>query len=91
MGFEELDKTLDCICHDYDYGIVPNSVTVFVRDKVENVGRFELTLLEGILLIIDAFEDGFRVMQNPWVVNVRWRLTDTFTLGLFVYTINRNS
>ncbi|CAO3596272.1 unnamed protein product [Absidia cylindrospora] len=58
-----LDKTLDDICTEYDYGIVAGSVTVFIRDSIENYGRFELTILEGILLIIDAFEDGFMVTQ----------------------------
>ncbi|ORZ24747.1 hypothetical protein BCR42DRAFT_403566 [Absidia repens] len=58
-----LDKTLDDICTEYDYGIVSGSVTVFIRDSVENYGRFELTILEGILLIIDAFEDGFMITQ----------------------------
>ncbi|KAI9498694.1 hypothetical protein BDB00DRAFT_747402, partial [Zychaea mexicana] len=38
----------------FDYGIVPGSATVFVRDKIKNMGRFDLTLLEGVLVVIDV-------------------------------------
>ncbi|KAI8344153.1 hypothetical protein BC941DRAFT_407903 [Chlamydoabsidia padenii] len=61
MQFSTLDKELDAICKDYDYGIVPGSVTVFVRDTIENMGRLELTLLEGIMVIIDVSEHGYMV------------------------------
>ncbi|KAI8146970.1 hypothetical protein BJV82DRAFT_498713, partial [Fennellomyces sp. T-0311] len=40
----------------FDYGIVPGSATVFVRDKIQNMGRLDLTLLEGVLVVIDVTE-----------------------------------
>ncbi|ORZ25061.1 hypothetical protein BCR42DRAFT_399302 [Absidia repens] len=68
MRFEALDKKLDAICKDYDYGIVPGSVTVYIRDRVQNTGRMELTILEGIMLIIDAFDEGFMVTScTPFI------------------------
>lgn len=61
MDFLKLNKILDAVCTDYDYGIVPDSVTVFARDSIAIVGKLELTLLEGIMVIIEISGEGSMV------------------------------
>ncbi|KAI8088781.1 uncharacterized protein BX664DRAFT_331362 [Halteromyces radiatus] len=64
-----LDDELDAICKLYDYGIVPGSVTVFVRDKVKQCGQLDLTLLEGIMIVVDVSEEGFMVTSCTQIIN----------------------
>lgn len=52
---------LDDITHSYDYGIVPGSATVFVRDELNNIGRLDLTLLEGVMIVVEVSEEGYKV------------------------------
>lgn len=54
-----LDEELDAATREYDYGIVPGSCTVFVRDTANNVGRLDLTLLEDVLVVIDLTDQGY--------------------------------
>lgn len=61
---------LDDIIHSYDYGIVPGSATVFVKDEVNNMGRLDLTLLEGVMIVVEVSEEGYKVFfecekKNP--------------------------
>ncbi|CDS11292.1 hypothetical protein LRAMOSA03555 [Lichtheimia ramosa] len=56
-----LDEELDAATREYDYGIVPGSCTVFVRDTANNVGRLDLTLLEDVLVVIDLTDQGYMV------------------------------
>lgn len=53
---------LDDITHSYDYGIVPGSATVFVKDELNNIGRLDLTLLEGVMIVVEVSEEGYKVM-----------------------------
>lgn len=59
-----LDEELDAATREYDYGIVPGSCTVFVRDTANNVGRLDLTLLEDVLVVIDLTDQGYMVRQG---------------------------
>jgi hypothetical protein len=52
---------LDDIARSYDYGIVPGSATVFVKDELNNFGKLDLTLLEGVMIVIEASGEGFKV------------------------------
>ncbi|KAI7857703.1 hypothetical protein BDC45DRAFT_435450 [Circinella umbellata] len=63
MPIRSLNDELDAIANGtFDYGIVPGSATVFIRDKIRNMGRFDLTLLEGVLVVIDVSpSQGFMV------------------------------
>lgn len=63
MRLRSLNEELDAITRDYDYGIVPGSATVFVRDEIENIGRLDLTLLENVLVVIEVTDDGFKVRR----------------------------
>lgn len=53
---------LDDITHSYDYGIVPGSATVFVKDELNNIGRLDLTLLEGVMIVVEVSEEGYKVL-----------------------------
>lgn len=53
----ELDKLL----YNYDYGIVPGSATIFVRDEVQKTVKMDLTLLENIMVIIEITNEGYKV------------------------------
>ncbi|KAK4513414.1 JmjC domain-containing protein [Mucor velutinosus] len=52
---------LDNITRSYDYGIVPGSATVFVKDELNNIGRLDLTLLEGVMIVVEVSEEGYKV------------------------------
>ncbi|GAN04475.1 hypothetical protein MAM1_0064c03935 [Mucor ambiguus] len=52
---------LDNITQSYDYGIVPGSATVFVKDELNNIGRLDLTLLEGVMIVVEVSEEGYKV------------------------------
>ncbi|KAG0740351.1 hypothetical protein G6F23_008338 [Rhizopus arrhizus] len=55
----ELDKLL----YNYDYGIVPGSATIFVRDEVQKTVKMDLTLLENIMVIIEITNEGYKVLS----------------------------
>ncbi|ORZ03780.1 hypothetical protein BCR43DRAFT_483959 [Syncephalastrum racemosum] len=63
MRQSSLSAELEAITHEYDYGIVPGSATVFVQDEENNLGRLEMTLLESVLIIVDVTDQGFAVMS----------------------------
>ncbi|ORY95704.1 hypothetical protein BCR43DRAFT_493458 [Syncephalastrum racemosum] len=56
-----LTEELDAITRDYDYGIVPCSATVFVLDEINHLGRLDLTLLEGVMIIVEVNREGYKV------------------------------
>ncbi|OBZ88151.1 hypothetical protein A0J61_03797 [Choanephora cucurbitarum] len=61
MKFSTLSAELDAITREFDYGIVPGSATVFVRDEVNHLGRLDLTLLEGVMVIVEVTDQGYKV------------------------------
>ncbi|KAI7886908.1 hypothetical protein K492DRAFT_155391 [Lichtheimia hyalospora FSU 10163] len=61
MRLPTLSDELDAITHNYDYGIVPGSATVFVHDELEGIGRLDLTLLEGVMIVIEVGDQGYKV------------------------------
>ncbi|KAI8645024.1 hypothetical protein BD408DRAFT_339508 [Parasitella parasitica] len=61
MRHAVLCDELDNITQSYDYGIVPGSATVFVRDELNNIGRLDLTLLEGVMIVVEVSEEGYKV------------------------------
>ncbi|CAO3679673.1 unnamed protein product [Rhizopus stolonifer] len=70
MRFGSLSAELDTITKEFDYGIVPGSATVFVRDEVNGIGRLDLTLLEGVMIIIEVTDQGYRVTSCSPLCNV---------------------
>ncbi|KAI8087768.1 uncharacterized protein B0P05DRAFT_445620, partial [Gilbertella persicaria] len=70
MRLTSLSAELDAITHEFDYGIVPGSATVFVRDEVNNLGRLDLTLLEGVMIIIEVTDQGYKVTSCSPLCNV---------------------
>ncbi|CAO3639803.1 unnamed protein product [Cunninghamella blakesleeana] len=63
MHFSTLNEELNSLDKKYDYGVMPNSITVFVRDSINKTGKIELTLLEGIMIIIEASLQGYMVLS----------------------------
>lgn len=61
MRFSSLSAELDAITREFDYGIVPGSATVFVRDETNGIGRLDLTLLEGVMIVVEVTDQGYRV------------------------------
>jgi hypothetical protein len=62
---------LDDITHSYDYGIVPGSAAVFVKDELSNIGRLDLTLLEGVMIVVEVSQEGYMVISKRWEVIFR--------------------
>ncbi|KAL0093062.1 hypothetical protein J3Q64DRAFT_1634015 [Phycomyces blakesleeanus] len=56
-----LTQKLQGISQDYDYGIVPGSSTIFMRDEVNGIARLDLTLLEGVMVIIEVCDQGYKL------------------------------
>ncbi|KAI9010815.1 hypothetical protein CLU79DRAFT_687821, partial [Phycomyces nitens] len=56
-----LGEKLQGITQDYDYGIVPGSLTVFVKDENLGMARVDLTLLEGVMIIIEIYDQGYKI------------------------------
>ncbi|KAI9361393.1 hypothetical protein BD770DRAFT_441409 [Pilaira anomala] len=56
-----ISDELDEIIQSYDYGIVPGSATVFVRDVINNIGRLDLILLEGVMIVVEVSNEGYKV------------------------------
>lgn len=61
MRATSLSEELDSITKDYDFGIVPGSAAIFVKDEENYLGRLDLTILEGILVIIEVDDQGYKV------------------------------
>ncbi|ORX49442.1 hypothetical protein DM01DRAFT_1325612 [Hesseltinella vesiculosa] len=61
MRFGSLLEELDAITKDYDYGIVPGSAAVFVKDEIMGIGRLDMTLLEGVMIVIELSDKGFMI------------------------------
>lgn len=64
MRHNNLSDELDHLTHGYDYGIVAGSATVFVRDEINNIGRLDLTLLEGVMIVVEVSIEGYKVKTN---------------------------
>lgn len=64
MRFASLTDELNSITKDYDYGIVPGSAAVFVKDEVMGIGRLDLTLLEGVMVVIEVSNQGYKVSKE---------------------------
>ncbi|KAI9015303.1 hypothetical protein CLU79DRAFT_766075 [Phycomyces nitens] len=56
-----LSEELNAISHEFDYGIVPKSAAVFMRDETNGVGRLDLTLLEDVMVVIEVSNQGYKV------------------------------
>jgi hypothetical protein len=54
--FDELDH----ITRSYDYGIVPGSASVFHKDELANVSKLDLTLLEGVMVVVEVSPEGYK-------------------------------
>ncbi|GAB5586983.1 hypothetical protein Unana1_01883 [Umbelopsis nana] len=63
MRATSLSEELDSITKDYDFGIVPGSAAIFVKDEENYLGRLDLTILEGILVIIEVDDQGYKVLS----------------------------
>jgi hypothetical protein len=61
MRASSLSEELESITKDYDFGIVPGSAAIFVKDEENYIGRLDLTILEGILVIIEVDDQGYKV------------------------------
>lgn len=67
MRHSLLSDELDDITHAYDYGIVADSATVFVRDEINNIGRLDLTLLEGVMIVVEVSIEGYKVIRSSGI------------------------
>ncbi|KAG2200830.1 uncharacterized protein EV154DRAFT_186400 [Mucor mucedo] len=70
MRFGSLSAELDAITREFDYGIVPGSATVFVKDEVNCIGRLDLTLLEGVMIVLEVTDQGYKVTSCSPLCNV---------------------
>ncbi|CEG84676.1 hypothetical protein RMATCC62417_18444 [Rhizopus microsporus] len=71
MRRDILNDELDQLTHSYDYGIVPGSATVFVKDELNNLARMDLTLLENIIVVIEISEQGYKILScSPLLTTV---------------------
>lgn len=61
MRHGSLSAELDAITREFDYGIVPGSATVFVKDEENGMGRLDLTLLEGVMIVLEVTDQGYKV------------------------------
>ncbi|KAI9303069.1 hypothetical protein BJ944DRAFT_241777 [Cunninghamella echinulata] len=61
--FAILNQELNNINKKYNYGLMPDSITIFVRDSINKICKMELILLEGILVIIEASLEGYMVLS----------------------------
>lgn len=57
-------------------GIVPGSATIFVLDESEGVGRLDLTLLEGVMIVVEVTDAGYKVCclgddDGMWVCSLQ--------------------
>ncbi|KAL1936254.1 hypothetical protein VTP01DRAFT_388 [Rhizomucor pusillus] len=80
MRLPSLSEELQAITQDYDYGIVPGSATIFVLDESEGVGRLDLTLLEGVMIVVEVTDAGYKVTSHSPLCNGPATLTATQTI-----------
>ncbi|KAI9274790.1 hypothetical protein BDA99DRAFT_498602 [Phascolomyces articulosus] len=64
MRLASLNEELESITRDYDYGIVPGSATIFVLDEIEALGRLDLTLLEGVMIVVEVNSQGYKITSH---------------------------
>ncbi|KAI7848407.1 hypothetical protein BDC45DRAFT_523405 [Circinella umbellata] len=64
MRLASLNEELESITRDYDYGIVPGSATIFVLDEIEALGRLDLTLLEGVMIVVEVNNQGYKITSH---------------------------
>ncbi|KAI8144918.1 hypothetical protein BJV82DRAFT_606692 [Fennellomyces sp. T-0311] len=64
MRLATLNEELESITRDYDYGIVPGSATIFVLDEIEALGRLDLTLLEGVMIVVEVNSQGYKITSH---------------------------
>ncbi|ORZ14720.1 hypothetical protein BCR42DRAFT_417528 [Absidia repens] len=69
MRFSSLTEELNSITKDYDYGIVPGSAAVFVKDEIMGIGRLDLTLLEGVIVVIELSDQGYHIASSSPLSN----------------------
>ncbi|CAO3590990.1 unnamed protein product [Absidia cylindrospora] len=68
MRFGTLAEELNSITKDYDYGIVPGSAAVFVKDEVMGIGRLDLTLLESVIVVIEVSRQGYKIASSSPII-----------------------
>ncbi|KAI7882721.1 hypothetical protein K492DRAFT_205908 [Lichtheimia hyalospora FSU 10163] len=64
MRSASIREELEAITSSYDYGIVPGSATAFHLDEAMGFGRVDLTLLEGVMVIIEVNQQGYKVVSQ---------------------------
>ncbi|KAI9470571.1 MAG: hypothetical protein EXX96DRAFT_450220, partial [Benjaminiella poitrasii] len=52
---------LDELTRLYDYGIVPGSATIFVKDELNDIVKLDLTLLENVMIVVEVSEEGYKI------------------------------
>ncbi|CEP14295.1 hypothetical protein [Parasitella parasitica] len=80
MRLGSLSAELDAITREFDYGIVPGSATVFVKDEVNGIGRLDLTLLEGVIIVLEVTDQGYKVTSCSPLCNVDPALSTAHTV-----------
>ncbi|KAI8639217.1 hypothetical protein BD408DRAFT_446156 [Parasitella parasitica] len=80
MRLGSLSAELDAITREFDYGIVPGSATVFVKDEVNGIGRLDLTLLEGVMIVLEVTDEGYKVTSCSPLCNVDPALSTAHTV-----------
>ncbi|KAF1796120.1 hypothetical protein V8B55DRAFT_1556503 [Mucor lusitanicus] len=80
MRLGSLSAELDAITREFDYGIVPGSATVFVKDEVNGIGRLDLTLLEGVMIVLEVTDQGYKVTSCSPLCNVDPALSTAHTV-----------
>ena len=60
-------------------GIVPGSATIFVLDEIESLGRLDLTLLEGVMIVVEVNSQGYKVKVLPRYTITRSHATQKIT------------
>ncbi|KAI7872400.1 hypothetical protein BDF14DRAFT_1717201 [Spinellus fusiger] len=56
-----LDEEVKAISMEYDYGIVPGSVTLYTKDKTTSSIKLDLTLLENIVIVVEVSDRGYKI------------------------------
>lgn len=85
MRLGSLSAELDAITREFDYGIVPGSATVFVKDEVNGIGRLDLTLLEGVMIVLEVTDEGYKVNWNSCWEQKASRI-DEYSVGYILLT-----